>query len=110
MRQVRDAVKADDKLRLVSFTIDPTRDTPPVLAAYGKRFGADSQRWYFLTGTQAELHHLCRNVFKLGDVDGTLQHTTRFVLIDSDRRIRGYYDSSEAETIRQLIEDIKEVS
>ena len=110
LRQIRDKANTTGQLRLVSFTIDAARDTPAVLLTYSKRFGADPQRWFFLTGPQPELHNLSRNVFKLGDVDGTLQHSTRFVLIDSDRRIRGYYDSSNEEAIRKLIEDIQRVS
>ena len=81
MREVRDAAKTDD-VRMVSFTIDPARDIRQVLAAYGKRFGADPDRWYFLTGSQEELHKLSRHAFMLGNVDGTLEHSTRFVLID----------------------------
>jgi len=109
MREVRDAGKSHD-VRLVSFTIDPARDTPEVLAAYGKRFGADPDRWYFLTGPQKELHNLCRNAFMLGNVDGTLEHSTRFVLIDRHSRIRGYYDSSDRENLRTLIRDLEKLA
>ena len=105
MRDVKDASKAHD-VRLVSFTIDPARDTPPVLAAYGKRFGADPDRWYFLTGSQQDLHALCRHAFMLGNVDGSLEHSTRFVLVDRNSRIRGYYDSSDRESLRTLIGDL----
>ena len=104
-RQIRDSVTAPD-LRLVSFTIDPKRDTPDVLAAYGRRWGADPERWFFLTGTQADLHRLSRNVFLLGDVDGSLEHSTRFVLVDRHSRIRGFYDTSDPENIKKLIADI----
>ena len=56
---------------MVSFTIDPARDTPEALATYGKSFGADPDKWFFLTGAQKDLHHLCRNVFMLSDIDGS---------------------------------------
>ena len=109
MRDIRDAAK-DLDVKLVSFTIDPARDTPTVLASYGKRFGADPDRWYFLTGAQSELHKLSRDAFMLGNVDGTLEHSTRFVLVDRHSRIRGYYDSSDPERLRQLHRDLDAVA
>lgn len=93
-------------VRFVSFTIDPRRDTPEVLAAYGRRWGADPDRWFFLTGAQADLHRLSRNVFLLGNVDGTLEHSTRFVLVDRHSRIRGFYDTSDKENIQKLSRDL----
>jgi protein SCO1/2 len=105
MRQVRDATK-DQNVRLVSFTVDPARDTPNVLAAYGKQYDADPERWFFLTGTQPQLHHLFRDVFMLGNVDGSLEHSTRFVLVDRESRIRGFYHSSDPEDMRKLIRDL----
>jgi protein SCO1/2 len=109
MREVRDQIQKAEDVRLVSFTIDPARDTPEVLHEYGRRYGANPDRWYFLTGPQAELHRLKRNAFRLGDVDGSLEHSTRFVLVDRKSRIRGYYDSSDTEKMRQLVADIRAV-
>ena len=106
MRELRDSAK-DLDVRLVSFTIDPARDTPPVLASYGTRFGADPDRWYFLTGAQSDLHKLSRHAFMLGDVDGRLEHSTRFVLVDQKSRIRGYYDSSDPDKIAALLKDVR---
>lgn len=94
-------------VKLVSFTVDPERDTPPVLAAYAKRFRADSDRWHFLTGPRAELDTLDSDAFHLGNVDGTLMHATRFVLVDRQRRIRGYYRTDEGESLAPLIADIR---
>ena len=108
MRQVGEALDAHapkDSTRLVSFTVDPARDTPEVLAAYGKHFKAEPGRWFFLTGPTETLDHLCRQTFLLGNVDSTLQHSTRFVLIDRHSQIRGFYLSDEAESIPRLIAD-----
>lgn len=107
MKQIRDATADIPERRLVSFTIDPKRDTPEVLAEYGKRFRADPESWFLLTGPQADLHKLSRNVFMLGNVDGNLEHSTRFVLIDRQSRVRNYYDSSDPDSIRQLIGDLR---
>ena len=108
-RKIRDQVKDHPDLRMVSFTIDPARDTPEALATYGKTFAADPDKWYFLTGKQADLHHLSREVFMLGNVDGTLEHSSRFVLVDKQSNIRGFYDSSDAEAIQQLVKDMREL-
>jgi protein SCO1/2 len=110
MREVQDAVlKTPDisgNIRLVSFTVDPAQDTPPVLAAYAKLHGASPAMWYFLTGPVPVLQTLDRDAFKLGDIDGTLQHSTRFVLVDGQGRIRGYYDTSESSAIPKVLSDI----
>jgi protein SCO1/2 len=106
MKEVRAAVQKMPDVRLVSFTVDPERDTPTVLAAYAKQRGAAFDNWYFLTGPPAALQTLDRDVFKLGNIDASLQHSTRFTLVDRQSRIRGYYDTSESQSIPKLIEDI----
>jgi protein SCO1/2 len=106
MREVQDAVSKIPDVRLVSFTVDPTQDTPPVLSAYAKMHGASSSIWYFLTGRVPTLQMLDRDAFKLGNIDATMQHSTRFVLVDRQRRIRGYYDTSESSAIPKLISDV----
>ena len=106
MREVQDAVVKIPDVRIVSFTVDPKNDTPPVLTAYAKTHGAASDIWYFLTGPVPTLQMLDRDAFKLGNVDGTLQHSTRFVLVDRQGQIRGYYDTSEPESIRHVISDV----
>lgn len=110
MHQVQTALAGVDGVRLVSFTVDPTRDTPPVLAAYADRFKAQPGTWFFLTGAQDALQQLSRNAFMLGDVDGTLQHSTRFVLVDRESKIRGFYLTSEEDAIPRLIADTKQLA
>jgi protein SCO1/2 len=94
-------------VRLVSFTVDPSHDTPPVLAEYAQRFGAQPGIWFFLTGPAETLQHLSRDTFKLGDVSGNLEHSTRFVLVDRHSEIRGYYLTSEPDAISRLVADTK---
>lgn len=107
MRQVDNALH---DIKLVSFTVDPARDTPAVLQKYAQHYQAEPGVWYFLTGAQPDLHNLARNVFKLGNVNGDLEHSTRFVLIDKQARVRGYYLTSEDDAIPRLIADAKRVS
>jgi protein SCO1/2 len=106
MHEVQDAIAKMPDVKLVSFTVDPAHDTPLVLADYAKVHGASSAHWYFLTGPETTLQKLDRDVFKLGNLDASMQHSTRFVLIDRQSRIRGYYDTSESRSIPHLINDI----
>jgi protein SCO1 len=106
MHEVQDAVNKLADVKLVSFTVDPQRDTPPVLADYAKLHHASADRWYFLTGATTTLQTLDRDVFKLGNLDASLEHSTRFVLVDRQARIRGYYETSEPGSIPKLVEDI----
>lgn len=106
MHQVQTALAGQD-VRLVSFTVDPDRDTPPVLAKYAAFYNATPGIWYFLTGPRQTLNHLSQDVFKLGPVDGSLDHSTRFVLVDRKSQIRGYYLTSEPDAIQRLIADAK---
>ncbi|HOQ44661.1 MAG TPA: SCO family protein [Bryobacteraceae bacterium] len=110
MRWVGQQVADLPDVRLVSFTVDPEHDTPPVLAEYAKRFGADPGQWHFLTGPSSVLQHIDREGFKLGGVDGSLTHSTRFVLVDRQRRIRGYYHTDDDEGLKQLVSDIRRLA
>ncbi len=106
MHQVQNELEGQG-IQLVSFTVDPEHDTPAALAAYSEKFKATPGVWHFLTGAQSDLNHLAKDVFKLGVVDGSLEHSTRFVLVDRSGQIRGYYLTSDAEAIPHLITDAK---
>ena len=94
-------------IKLLSFTVDPATDTPPVLFEYSRHFEARAGTWYFLTGPKPVLQGLAKDAFKLGDIDDTLEHSTRFALVDRKGQIRGYYLSSEAHAVDQLVADAK---
>lgn len=104
MRDVQTALASKD-VRLVSYTIDPARDTPKVLSEYARDYHAKPGIWYFLTGPVQTLNMLDQDVFKLGTIDGSLDHSTRFILMDRKSRIRGYYLTSESDAISRLIKD-----
>jgi len=109
MRQVQTQTAETPDVRLVSFTVDPAHDTPPVLAAYAKNFKAEPERWFFLTGEAARLNDLGVNAFKLNSVDGSLTHSTRFVLVDRRRQIRGFYISGEDGFMPRMMHDIRQL-
>ena len=93
----------DPAVRLVSFTVDPARDTPQALAEYGKKYSANDSRWTFLTGDPAVLNALDRDAFKLGTLN--MDHSTRFVLVDKAGRVRGYYGLFDGDPVAKLKKD-----
>jgi protein SCO1 len=86
-------------LRLVTFTIDPDRDTPDELKKYAERYRADSDRWLFLTGAEKEIHALANGGFHVlakkrpdGKPGDEFDHSTFVVLVDKVGNIHDYYD------------------
>jgi protein SCO1 len=109
MRQLQNSTAETPGVLLVSFTVDPVHDTPAVLTAYAGHFKVDPSRWFFLTGEVEKLNDLGVRGFKLNSVDGSLTHSTRFVLVDRQRRIRGFYLSAEDGFMPQLTHDVRQL-
>jgi len=109
MRRVQTETAGLNDVRLLSFTVDPAHDTPEVLAAYSKHFLAQPDRWFFLTGEQKKLNDLGLNAFHLNAVDGSLDHSTRFALIDRSSHIRGYYGFSDDDFPQRLLTDLRQL-
>jgi protein SCO1/2 len=90
-------------VHLVSITVDPDYDTPERLREYAERHGADPSRWTFLTGPGDDVRDLVADGFKtamgepIGDGDNLIDiaHTGKFVLVDAEGGIRGYYDTDD---------------
>jgi protein SCO1 len=97
-------------VHLVSFSVDPEKDTPEVLRSYAERLQAESGRWDFLTGPKSAIYRLSHDGFKLAISDGSDQqgvpvHSTRVVLVDRHGQIRGYYDATEPDAVTKLLAD-----
>jgi len=113
MERVTRGLPEGVEVKLVSISLDPEHDTPEVLEEFAaKRHAPDS--WLFLTGTdQQQMFDLSQDGFKLSatlNPDDPVQpivHSTRFVLVDAQGKIRGYYDSLEAEAMDKLREDLR---
>ena len=103
MKELQDALPPEGPVKLVSLTTDPDFDTPPVLTKYAERFGADTNRWMFLTGTKREIGDLAAGGLKLSAVekkpgeressDDLFVHSTIFVLVDKRGRLRGIFET-----------------
>jgi len=97
-------------VHLVSFSVDPEKDTPEVLRGYADKLQAEPGRWDFLTGAKPAIYKLSHDGFKLAvsdgsDAQGIPVHSTRIVLVDRHGQIRGYYDATEPEAITKLLAD-----
>jgi protein SCO1/2 len=97
-------------VHLVSFSVDPDKDTPEVLRGYAKKLQAEPGRWDFLTGAKTAIYKLSHDGFKLAvsdgsDAQGIPVHSTRMVLVDRHGQIRGYYDATDPEAITKLLAD-----
>jgi protein SCO1/2 len=130
MAELQGALPTNQPIKLISFTSDPEYDTPPILQTYAERFGADSNRWSFLTGDKALIHRLATNDIKFVVVEKSTEqkesendlfiHSTWFVLVDKRGQVRGwkdeqgnlhaYFDSESAEERARILEAAKRLS
>jgi len=99
MRALTKQIDKDAPVRFVSISVDPSRDTPRVLAEYAKRVRNDD-RWMFLTGRREDIVKLSVDGFKLAAGDpgpggDPLLHSSKFAVADKEGVIRGYYDATD---------------
>jgi protein SCO1 len=104
MEELQEALPTTSQAKLVTLTTDAEFDTPPVLARYAERFGADTNRWMFLTGTQPEIAKLAIDSLKLTAVAKPPEerlspvdlfvHSTIFVVVDKQARLRGVFETT----------------
>ena len=90
------------EVTFVSVSVDPETDTPEVLTAYGEKFGADPDRWHFLTGELSDIQALAVEGFMIGSVDDPVIHSTKFCLVDKAGQIRGYFTGTDEVELNAL--------
>lgn len=96
----------------LSHTVDPEHDTPEVLDRHARKLQADTARWKFLTGEKEDIYSMAVKGYLVPaqedvlDPEGFL-HSEMFVLVDKQKRIRGYYDGTSTEGMNELAADIK---
>jgi protein SCO1/2 len=103
MKSVQDALSQTSEAKLITLTTDPDYDSPAVLKKYGEHFGADFNRWTFLTGTKSEIASLASGSLKLSAVPVKLEdqksvadlfiHSTYFVVVDKYAQLRGIFET-----------------
>lgn len=117
MSKVYQAFQGNDKVIIMSHTVDPKKDTVGAMKAYSLRFDADAKQWLFLTGDKKQLYDMARNAYLVTAIDDTATvdiesdfiHSEKMILVDDGGRIRGQYDGTKIAEVNQLIGDIKEL-
>ncbi|MGO8764176.1 MAG: SCO family protein [Limisphaerales bacterium] len=116
MSLIQQLTTNDPQVKLVSITVDPDDDTPAVLEKYGERFGADTNRWLFLTGQRFQLYHLIGTSFLAPDTDdafnympGNFAHTERVAVVDTHGLLRGYFDGLNQNTPAAVVAEINQI-
>ncbi len=118
MSRVAEALGERSPVKIASFSVDPEHDTPQVLADYAAKHDA-GDGWYFLTGDKDAIYTLAQEGFMLG-VDASpagdvatgndpIIHSNRFVLVDRQNRIRGYYDPFDEADLERLLSELRMV-
>jgi protein SCO1 len=107
MVQIQERIK-DDRVRLLSITLDPARDTPEALRRYAKLYDADTNNWTFLTGERERVHKVIADwgMWAKPAANGQLDHPSRVFLVDKLGRIREIYDLAHLKA-SWVIEDIE---
>ena len=111
MTRVYEEFKLNEHILLLSHTVMPEKDSVPVLKAYAEDLGVDATKWKFVTGDKKQIYSLARKTYFAavtegdGGVDDFI-HTENFVLVDKEKRLRGFYDGTSEKDVDRLIEDI----
>ena len=110
MLNVFDAFKNTDDVKILSYTIDPRHDSVPVLKKYADKLGVSGNTWWLLQGHKDETYQIAKNYLvsvQEKNPAGEYIHDGYFILIDKQKRIRGTYDGTQADSVSRLINDIK---
>jgi protein SCO1/2 len=112
--KVQSAFAKDSSVRLISFTVDPERDSAARLNKYAHNHFINTAQWQLATGAKKDLYEFARKGLFIVASDGDggpddFIHSSYLVLVDKDNHIRGYYDGTQAGEIKTLIDDIKKL-
>jgi protein SCO1/2 len=110
--EVQEAFKNEPRVRIVSYTVDPDRDTVSVLNAYAATYGANAEQWYFLTGPRPQIYELAREGYKVPAMQAPslipdFIHSEKLMLVDEEKHVRGIYDGTSPEEVDRLVTEIK---
>ena len=106
MQKLHRSFSRYNAVTLLSISVDPINDTPEQLKRWAEEKGADTERWNFVTGGRGEIKSLLEDGMDIGLPDDPQTHSDRFVLVDRNNQIRGYYRLSDPETLEHLKDDI----
>jgi len=119
IKRLQDGLKLKDDMKRIdttfvqflSFSVDPSRDSVPVIKKYADRYGVNSDVWWLLTGPKKTIYDFALHELRLDlrdsvSVDSNFVHTDYVTLIDKDRVIRGYYHGTDTAALTKLADDI----
>ncbi len=114
LKKVQNAFQNDAAFNISSFTVDPEQDSVSQLNKYSQRYNISSSPWQLLTGDKKDIYRFARNDMMIVATDGDggptdFIHSDKLVLIDKQKRIRGYYDGTDEKEVNELIHDIKKL-
>ncbi|MVM33323.1 SCO family protein [Spirosoma sp. HMF4905] len=112
LTRVQDIFINNPDILFLSHTVDPEHDRPAQLKAYAQKYNAIPGRWYFLTGSKADIYNLAMHGYYLPTVDAGLKegkpdetfiHSEKLVLVDKEGIVRGFYDGTDKEDVDRLV-------
>ena len=112
LQRVQTEFAAQRELKIISHTVNPEKDTVEALAAYGKKFMVNPSKWYLVTGNKKEIYDVAIKGYFLPTEDegggpDNFTHSEKLVLVDKEKRIRGYYDGTNQASVDTLMDEIK---
>ena len=110
--KVQEKIKNNPNVMLLSHSVTPKIDSVPQLKKYAIEKGVIDKKWNLVTGDKKEIYELARKSYLAVKEDGDggpfdMIHTENFILVDPDRRIRGFYDGTDLEEIQRLQEELE---
>lgn len=111
MLKIQEKTAGDPEVLLLSHTVIPKADSVPQLKKYALEKGVNDEKWNLVTGDKKQIYDLARKAYLAAKSEGDagpfdMIHTENFVLVDKEKRIRGFYDGTDPEAIDDLLEDI----
>ena len=112
MGYVQEKIKNDSVVLLLSFSVTPEIDSVEQLKKYALEKNVIDSKWNLVTGNKKDIYNLARTSYLVAKTNGDggkydMIHTENFVLVDKEKRIRGFYDGTNSEEMDQLLDDIK---
>ncbi|MFT6795355.1 MAG: protein SCO1/2 [Maribacter sp.] len=112
MEKLQNTFLDEDDIMFLSLSVTPELDSIPILKTYAQKHGAVDGKWNITTGDKKHIYNLARKSYfaVVNEGDGGLQdfiHTPNFILVDTEKQIRGVYDGTKEQEIQRLIDDIR---
>lgn len=112
MVEIQEHIQNDEEVLLLSHSVTPQIDSVAQLKKYAVEKGVDDSKWNLVTGDKKQIYDLARKSYLAVKEDGNggpfdMIHTENFILVDKQRRIRGFYDGTDEEDVEKLLADLR---